>query len=417
MKFFKNRFTNAFIAAVIAVLLVFTTAQPRKAEAFTSAIIVAAIQMATSLVTDQIMASISDMAGGIGDIISDRLMPFQENLWAQFERERILADVEKTKQLAAIEEASIQQEYINNRQDQVVEDTMEHYTSKGECAIKTFGALTSGAQTESQLVQTKRELQELVRRESNFVMNSPGAGAGSGGNSLYVNGPVAASNALFEFRMQETCSKDEHRGNMEAVCQNTNAQAVNKDLCAGDLVKGITFPKEDKKYIVQCLRYLVPPPAEIPANKNVSDDPAMKNYVLRLKQREAQYKAQVDFIIDKVAVRMEPEDCPKVNGGSADRKTWVNAVDELVGVTADPTRPCPSLAEMNKYFQIAITNPAVLETLCNEGPDQNNSCEHLINRKIAEQEYEMTNLLTFSNLIEASSNIEEREAIAPPPTY
>lgn len=402
MKFFKNRILPAFIAAVLAVFLVFSTPTPRNANAQASALI-PIIQMTSSWIMDQVMSSVMDMAGGIGQTIMGTLMPFMEDQFSRFSREQRMSQIEQVKQEGELLQAELAMDHAARMEDQRYQIAKDRMVSDGECQEITGAILSQAGAPQAEI--TARELEEALRRDQDFVA-SPGGGSGGGGG-VNAEGIVAASSALFEFRMLNTCSKQEHRGNLENICQNTDPEAVDKDLRTDWLALPKTFPKDEKHYVLQMLRYLVPPAGTAPVTDAIQDgDPEMEEYYLALKKAQAKRKAMVQYLTRQTAERMEPTTCPAVPGGDSDRISYVNAIDQKRNITPDPNRPCPSNAEFEHYRMLGLTNPQF--NLECDGDAQTERCKQSISIKQTELMGKMNRLLAFKNLIDIGKYMENR---------
>lgn len=401
MKFLRNRVLMVLIAAIMAVFLVVSSPQPKQAEAVTSGLVITAINAAKNLMMDQIMNSISGMLGGIGDIILGDLMPFMEDVWQRFSREQRQAQIEQTRQLAEIEQAALTQEYINRMEDRRLDDMMEARVSDGECQMVTASYLSNGGAPAVE--EYREEFTEQIRGEQNFAEGS-----------ITEDGPVAANMEMLNFRLNETCSDDEQRGNLADVCNNSDPENVDRDLQTELLAECHTFPKEDKPYVEQMIRYLVPIPQTSPLNQSVRDDPQAQQVYLERQRQQARMRALQQFVVNQVAYRMEPETCPSVPGGDSDRVAFVNRIDEELGRTPPTDRPCPSQAEFDCYrLNLQFQSPEFAEK-CNEGTEQMQRCMMMLRAVQAELQHNQTAIETFEALMQTTENIEQRPVIPQP---
>lgn len=382
---FRKKVMAAICAAVIAVFLVTSTPAPRQANAAGTAILMAAWQMGQQMLTQFITNAITQqLASSLSGTILENFLPQMQDMWQRFARERLMAEIANMEQKGQIEQAAVNQEYVNAVEEQRLENLKENQISDGMCQLvsgevirnsynnaagvrtpvsgaSVFGSPSSPSPRINALSTNgtyEEKLTEMVRRDM-----------GNTADSLCSKGTTECNMVLLEERLSKFCSPDEHNGNLTS-CTNSDDSRVNLDTDASMLTGCYTIRKQDTDALIQLIRYLIPKNNPLP--QTVVSDPEMQRINLERAMQTASQNSQISFILKQAARHLEPETCPGIAGITA--KTFVEAIEDRIGPQTQnyrnipgADRPCPSLAEMECFnYSLQFEDPLFVESCSND---------------------------------------------------
>lgn len=402
MGFFRKRVLVILCASLIAVFLVFANPAPRAAQAFSAtAVMMAAIKMATKVIMDQIFEAFSGIIESIGKTIMDYFLPFMEKSWEDYATEERMAEIEMVAQESEFAQAEANQDYMTQLELDRLQDAQGAKISKGECKLVTAAGLSSQADVATK--EWEAVLREGVRKDNNFVQGS-----------FYSKGPVVASTMLRKERFEKFCSKDEHLGKIAEICLNNDPKRVDKDKATHMLTGCNTINKEDEDAVRQMVRYLNPPPGTEPLPKSVATDTKVQDAYMARTVESARNEPYEAFLLKQVARHMEPNVCGKVPGTSVDALTYVNAIDNSLQRPIPDDRPCPSEAELECYVNKFLLQDPVFISDCNAGEEQVERCMLAINSLRTQITYDAGILRDFQLLMNVVDQTGNRSAASPP---
>lgn len=402
MGFFRKRFLIILCASLLAVFLVFSNPAPRESHAATAtAVLIAAIKLATKVLTEQITKAFEGLIQSIGETIMDYFLPFLETMWEDYATEERMAEIEAVGQESEAAQAEAQMDYMTQIELDRLRDSLDAKISKGECRIVTASALGSISEIATKVWESY--FNEEIRKDQTFVEGS-----------LYDKGPIAASKRLREERFQKYCSTDEHLGNLAGICTNTNQERIDKDKATHMITSCNTIKKGDHEAVLQMIRYLNPPPGLTPLPKAVKTDTLVQGAYLDRTIATARNDPYKAFLVKQVSRHMEPTDCPTVPGTNVDAKRYVEAIDQRLNRPRVQNRPCPSEAELECYVhKYALQDPSFISD-CNEGEKQIERCMLGINALRTQLTYDSGSLRDFQLLMNVVDQSGSRAIISPP---
>ncbi len=377
MKFFKNRFVAAFVIALIAVSLILMT--PKKQADATGAILAAAQNAATQVINQMINQAMSQVANTLQNTILGDFLPFMQNTWTQFSREQRMADVENMSAYSDIVQAGLTEEYKMKNEELDYDIQKDHLISEGECQVVTATVMSNAGH---------KDVDAYNKAFSTMISDD----TRSTGTGITAFGPIVANRQLLNFRLENSCSKDEYNGNLANLCQNTNDENVDKDLRTDLLTECHTFAKEDVAFVAQMIRYLVlDVESETPMSQAQLEDPDQQSEYLERVRERAKKSSFVEYVKSLAAERMEPDTCPSTADGFT-RKDFANKIDSELGRPERPDRPCPSQAEFECYRQKYQFQSPSFALRCDEGEAQMERCQTLVKNIHNELQLEMIQL-------------------------